>query len=157
MRRVSNQLGAALAVSLVMLGVLTLLGVVAVSLGTTNFRIVGNMEAQQAMESAIQVAIENYVSSSSPFKWGATCIPPEQKIPVGGRTVTVNLTELRCTNTADVSGYTVLGGLPPQNTDWEICGTGQDVATGSTATFCQGVGVRLPNGNCALSSGEICK
>lgn len=64
MKQFSEQRGATLLVSLVMLVVLTLFAVTAINLSNTNLRIVGNMQMQAEATAAAQLAIETVISNS---------------------------------------------------------------------------------------------
>ena len=63
----TNQRGAVLITSLVMLVVLTLLVVTAINMSTINLRIVGNMQSQIEAESAVQNVIEMMINDLSNF------------------------------------------------------------------------------------------
>lgn len=58
-----KQGGVVLAVTLFMLALLTIIGVSAVMLSTTHFRIVGNLQSSNEAEMAMRFAIENFISA----------------------------------------------------------------------------------------------
>lgn len=62
MRPMTNQCGATLLVSLIMLVVLTLFVVSAINLTNVNLRIVGNMQIQKEIEAAAQIGIETIIT-----------------------------------------------------------------------------------------------
>lgn len=153
-----KQLGTVLAVSLVMLTVVTLLGVAALNLSTTNLRLAGNTQAEKEVEAALKTAIETFVSSSDPFmRSGGTCNPAPQTVTVQGHAVAVDLDEPFCLSAVAVpgssTGYTgplsAPGGqVGKENTTWEIRGTAWDALTGTRIAGRQGIMIPLPAGNC---------
>ena len=152
-----KQSGAVLAVSLLMLAVATLIGGVAITLGTTNLRLAGNMQAQKEVESAMQTAIEDFLSTNDPFKRPAgTCDPALKTVTVNGHAVAVDLDEPICLAAIKAPGYTV-NMLAPEDTVWEIRGTAWDTATGTRVAGRQGITIRLLAGNCpATPTGTPC-
>lgn len=68
--RIFRHSGAALAVALVMLVVLTLIGVTAMKMSATHFRIAGNLQIANEVEMAARNAIEEFVSSHTVISCG---------------------------------------------------------------------------------------
>jgi Tfp pilus assembly protein PilX len=171
-----KQGGETLVVVLVMLVVLTLLVVSALRAGTTNLRIVGNMQMQEEASAAAQQAIEQLMSSNF------TANPASQVIAVdinqdGNPDYTANVSpactgsiaitnaDLNPGSTADapcissgaaqqtglmVSGVGTTTTLRGQSwcylQQWELQAAVTDNNTGATATTVQGVAVRVPAG-----------
>jgi hypothetical protein len=143
-----KQTGAALAVSLVMLGVLTLLGVAAMGLGTTELRVVGNLQARKAVETAVQNAIEQFVSTPTPFNRSSTCDPEPQTVVVDGIEISVDLDEPICHRQSEVEGYSAAFSLSPETTEWEIRATGRMTQASANTITHQGLSIVLAAGHC---------
>ncbi len=134
----SEQSGAALLVSLMMLVILTLLGISAVNMSTINFRITGNRQASLENVTRTQNAIETVLSDVNYFLTPAN-------------TPTINsvaIAERRCYRRQTAPGYSLTWGLAPIDTNWDIVGRYTDPITGATTTIHQGVEIRMTNGNC---------
>ena len=156
MKQRAKQRGVVLAVSLILLVTLTLLAVAAVNTGTTSLRIIGNQQAQKAVDAATQTAIEQFVSTPNRFRL-TTCDPAAASLTVNSDTVTVNITEPQCLDSAPAPGYSSVWSLAPESTQWEFGATGQNAATGAETIMTQGVAIVLPSGNCAPAlSGATC-
>jgi Tfp pilus assembly protein PilX len=63
MRRIRSQRGATLVIALIMLVLLTLFALSALNTGTTNLKVVGNMQARTEALDAAQQTIENVIST----------------------------------------------------------------------------------------------
>lgn len=61
----NRQKGVVLAVTLFMLALLTIIGVSAVTLSTTHFRLVGNLQSANEAEMAMRFAIESFISEKN--------------------------------------------------------------------------------------------
>ena len=71
MKMLKRQTGVVLAVSLFMLALLTIIGVSAITLSTTHFRLVGNLQAANEADMAIRAIVERYACERS----GSVCLP----------------------------------------------------------------------------------
>lgn len=71
MTHMNEQAGVALAVTLFMLALLTIIGVSAVTLSTTHFRLVGNLQTANETEMALRSAMEQIACEKS----GTDCAP----------------------------------------------------------------------------------
>jgi len=153
-RTVSRQRGATLVVSLIMLTMITLFALSMIRLSSTNMKVVGNMQTQQALAASAQEAIEGLIGSSNfytdqingtgPWAGGQTTYAVPQTI--NGYTVTLN--KPKCVGGATAQGYSAVAGTAPQDTYWEVEAIAGDSATGAAADVIQGVKVTLPGGNC---------
>jgi hypothetical protein len=145
----SKQSGAALAVSLFMLGVLTLIGVAAISSGTVNSRLVNNLQAQNEVEKAAHTAMEAYLSDPMPFAMsGTTCDPLPQTVTVNGLAVTVDIEEPRCFGSKDTPVAPRLRNterekINSKDATWEVRVTAQDPVSGARFAARWGVVSRL--------------
>jgi Tfp pilus assembly protein PilX len=148
MMQPAKQRGVVLVVSLVLLVTLTLLAATAVNTGTTSLRVIGNQQAQQAVEAATQAAIEKFVSTPQRFR-SATCIPAQTSVTVNSNVVSVDITEPACLDSTAAPGYSAVWSLSPVATQWQITASGQNNSTGAVTAMVQGVAVVLPAGNCA--------
>lgn len=142
MIRIHNQHGASLIVSLIMLVVMTLFAITAINLSGLNLKIVGNMQAQKAMEMAAQDAIERMLSSPSYY----SLTPAAQSFTISGMNVSVAAPT--CLRSTPATGYSATSGISPEDNDWEFVVTVSDGFTGGTMTVHQGVRTRMLAGNC---------
>lgn len=141
-QRYDRQTGATLIVALMMLVMMSILAVSAINLSTINLKIVGNMQAQKALDAAAQDAIEQIVSSYSMFTSPAATV-------VATTMGNVDVSQAVCMSSTVAKGYTaVVSGIIPQDNSWEISATITDPVTGATSTIHQGVAIRMPAGNC---------
>ena len=139
-----SQGGAALFVVLIMLVVLTLFVVTGVNLTSTNLKVVGNMQAQQFIESTVDQALSQTLSDPVNFT-----SPAAKTVVVQG--VNVAVARPVCNNaTPDTeTEATKKLGLPPDEyTTWDLQASGTDDLTGARVTIHQGVAIRLPQGSC---------
>ncbi len=172
----TKQSGETLIVALVMLVVLTLLVTSALRAGTTNLRIVGNMQRLQEVSTAAEQATEQVMSSNF------TANPVPQTIPIdinadgtSDYTAAVNPTctgSIAITNAdlnpalaadapcmssgaAQLTGFMV-SAVPATATltgqswcylqQWELQASVTDPSTGAQAKTVQGVAIRVPAG-----------
>ena len=135
---VQRQHGASLLLSLVMLGVLTLLVVSAVRMSHTNIKTVGNMQFKNEAAAAAQQAIEQQVMGSLSNFY----TPVDQPISINGYTGTISAPT--CIKMVTVPGYSVdFAASVPKDTFWDIKAVVTDTRTGATATVHQGARVRM--------------
>ena len=147
-----RQAGATLLVVLVMLVMITLFVLSMVRLSSTNLRVVGNMQAQRALASSAQQAIETNLSSITFF---SDAINATGMWPTGTTTITstingytITTTRPTCIFSLPATGYSAISAISPEDTDWEIYVSSTDSLTGATTSMVQGVKIRLPAGNC---------
>jgi Tfp pilus assembly protein PilX len=136
--------GAALFIVLIMLAVLTLFVVAGVNLTSVNLKIVGNMQAQQAMEAVTNQALAEILSSPDYFT-----SPIARNLSEEGTVVAVAAPV--CTSTTpdpNTEATTKLGLPPDEYTNWDVRATATDNLTGASVAIHQGVAVRLPQGSC---------
>ena len=149
----SKQHGATLITALIMLIVLTLLVVSGIRSSSTNLRIAGNMQMQEAAAAAAQQAIEN-VLSATPF-----VTTPQT---VGNFTVRID--SATCLSATAVPA--TAAGLPQAcqadagtsicyQTTWEITATATDPNTGATAVISQGVSMMANSDQAQTSCGFV--
>jgi Tfp pilus assembly protein PilX len=176
MKSTDKDTGETLLVVLVMLVVMTVLVISAILTGTTNLRIVGNMQTQQEVSTAAQQATEQVMSSNF------TANPVAQVITVDVNhdgtpdyTASVNPTcagsiaitnaDLNPESAADTpcissavaqqTGLMVSGGAATATLtgqswcylqQWELQAVATDNRTGAAVTTVQGVALRVPAG-----------
>lgn len=162
--------GMTMVISLIMLIVITLFVVSMVRLANTNALIVGNMQAQKAVEAeaqqVIEVAMNNFTffedtiaetgqwaSSSVPYLTYATLWTSYKPTGAGSTPPATQSSPIRiyrpqCLHYEPASGYSALSGVAPQDTYWDMKVTAADSFTGSTTEIHQGLQMRLPAGNC---------
>jgi len=149
-----RQGGATLLVVLVMLVMITLFVVSMIRLSSTNLKVVGNMQAQRALEASAQQAIESSISTYTFFsdaannagQWpaGNPYLVPAPVI--NGYTIAIS--RPTCVNSTPATGYGLTITLVPEDTNWEVPAGSTDPVTGAQVNLVQGVRMRLPSGNC---------
>jgi hypothetical protein len=149
-----RQGGATLLVVLVMLVMITLFVVSMIRLSSTNLKVVGNMQAQRALEASAQQAIENSISSYTFFsdaanntgQWPAGN-PYLSPAPVVNGYV-IQISRPGCISSGTATGYSLTSNISPEDTNWEVPASSTDSLTGAQVNLVQGVKMRLPAGNC---------
>jgi len=137
-----RQTGATLIVALIMLVLMSILAVSAINISTINLKIVGNMQAQKAIDAAAQDAIEQVISNYSAFVSPAATVIPTT---LGN----VQVSQAVCVSSNVAKGYTVVvSGVIPQDNIWEVSASITDPVTGANTVLHQGVAIRMPAGNC---------
>src|SRR4051812_25397821 len=96
-----NQHGATLLVVLVMLVVITLLGIAGIKMSTSSLQIVGNMQVRKFSENYSAQAIEQVMSSITPFN-SPTASQTVTGLPAG---ITVAISNRTCVFSAPAAGY----------------------------------------------------
>jgi Tfp pilus assembly protein PilX len=140
----SQQRGAVLIVSLVMLVVLTLFVLSSTRIATGNLKIVGNIQAKQNVEAVAQTVIEQVLSAITPF-YSPTSAVTITGVPSGMTATVANRTCIRAT---PATGYSAVSGVSPEDTFWNVSVTVNDPVLNTSRTINQGVRIRLPAGNC---------
>jgi Tfp pilus assembly protein PilX len=169
-----KQKGSTLAISLIMLIVLTLLAVSAIRSGTTNLRIAGNMQQHEELNAAADQAIEQVISTNFTTAPAATTVNVDLNgdasvvysvaVAKPGCISNKDLTnaDLDPTNPLDQvcmtsgasqnTGIINSGGTGGSTTswcsqqEWDIQSTATNNSTGATATQHQGVSLRVQAG-----------
>lgn len=135
----NNQRGAALLVGLLLLLVLTILAVTSVNLSTINLRIVGNMQATQLAESAVEQAIETALLDPANF-----AANKDTAVTLGNVTVKPR----RCLY-SEFIGDTSAGVTPGEIAIWEVGAVYVDPITNAQTEVVRGVKIVMEgNGNC---------
>ena len=151
-RSFRKQGGATLLIVLIMLVMITLFAVSMIRLSSTNLKVVGNMQAQRALEASAQQAIENSISTYAFFsdaanntgQWpGGTSSVPKA---VNGYQITMY--RPACVNSITAKNYSLTSNIAPEDTNWEVSAGSTDGITGAQINLSQGVRMRLPAGNC---------
>lgn len=147
-----RQSGATLLVVLVMLVMITLFVVSMIRLSSTNLKVVGNMQAQRALEASAQQAIENSISTYAFFSDAAG---NTGQWPAGTNTLYPNVNGYQiaisrpaCVSSTTATKYTLTSNIAPEDTNWEVSAGSTDPVTGAQVNLSQGVRMRLPAGNC---------
>ena len=141
---VDSQRGMTLVVSLIMLVILTMFAISTMNLSNSNLRVVGNQQAQRAVEAAAQQAIEQVLSGSAIF-----LVPAAQTLTINGFTVAV--TSPVCVRSKGCNGCSIVLGtadLMPDMNLYELQASTTDPLTGATASVFQGVDLMQPAKHC---------
>lgn len=146
MMRNFRQSGAALAVALVMLVVLTLIGVTAMKMSATHYRIAGNLQIANEVEMAARNAIEQYVSTHKEIDCGK--FPVTQCVE--GRPICIAVS-VRCTGRAisDSEGSSISSDKQVYDSYWEF--TAEPESEYQGANVCVHWGLMIPfSGYCPV-------
>lgn len=135
--------GVTLLIVLIMLVVLTLFGLTAINLSTSNLQVVGNMQQRKNNEAIANQAIETVLSSINYFNNPALALA---YTPPAG--VNVTLANRVCLFAAPASGYSAVQPIVPEDTHWEVRVTVQDTITAARTVVTQGVKIRMLAGYC---------
>lgn len=162
----NSQRGMTLLIAMVMLVVITLFVVSMMRLSTTNTAIVGNMQAQKAVEAEAQQAVEVALGSFTFFddvirnqnSWAGTAASLTYAqlwtayrsglTAPGTQSGSITLYRPQCVHFETASGYSALSGVAPQDTFWDVRVDATDSFTTATTEMHQGVRIRLPANNC---------
>lgn len=170
MRTARPQRGMTLLIALIMLVVITLFVVSMVRLSNTNAAIVGNMQAQKAVQAEAQQAIEVALNSFEFFDdaiqednawvnpateylsyadlWTGYKPSAAGVTPPATQSNDIRIFRPQCTYFEPSSGYSALSGVAPQDTYWDLQVVSADSQSGAITEMHQGVQMRLPAGNC---------
>lgn len=141
----SHERGIALVMAMVMLLVLSLISVSAIRATNSGIRIVGNMQAQDEVETAAQVGVEQTLSSLGNFT-----TPTGSTIPVdinrdGTTDYNVQVSAPVCVSSWDVkNAYSAqLSGMTPKTSVYDVQAVVTDTRTGAQVTIHQGIRIDL--------------
>lgn len=137
------QRGMTLIVSLIMLIILTMFALGTMNLSNSNLKVVGNQQAQRAVDAAAMQALEQVASGSNIFK-----APTAQTLTIDGFTVTV--TAPVCKRSTPCSGCSKdisVTNLPEMDL-FEVQASTTDSLTGATVSMRQGIDLMMLQGYC---------
>lgn len=145
----ARQAGVVLAVTLFMLALLTIIGISAVMMSTTHFRLVGNLQSEKEVEMAMQMAVEDFISvpkSGHPDAFDPPIGAPTSTLSVNGRPVQVTISQPRCVGYVEstCSGTTC-------STHWEFQAIATDTVTGTCQAYRWGISAPMPPQLCNSS------
>ncbi len=139
-RAARHERGMTLLIVLIMLVVLTLFGITAINLSTSNLQVVGNMQARKTNEASANRWIETVLGSVNYFSNPALAVP---SLPTG-----VTVDNRTCLFAAPAAGYSAVQPIVPEDTHWEVRVTVADSVTGARTVVTQGVKIRMLSGYC---------
>jgi hypothetical protein len=158
-----------LLVSLIMLVVITLFAISMVRLNSVNIAAVANMQGQKVVETEAAQAVEiavgqfsffddvianqnawagNLASMSYSTLWTNYKPAAAGATPPATQSSAITISRPQCIYYEPSSGYSALSGVAPQDTYWDVQVAATDSLTGATTEMHQGIGIRLPAGNC---------
>jgi Tfp pilus assembly protein PilX len=141
MRSAKRQSGAVLFVTLIMLTVMTLFGLSVLNMQTTEWRVIGNIQAKQRLQADVQQALEDVLSAADYFS-----APAGRSVTVNGTSITIGAPV--CSGVALVTGYSAVASVAVYESAWTIEASATDTATGAATRISQGVRVRSVSGDC---------
>jgi Tfp pilus assembly protein PilX len=136
--------GATLVVTLIMLVIMTLFAIAAVNLSGSNLKVIGNMQARTAAESAAQWAIEDTLSSINWFRAGYAT----ERSVVAPNGLTARVQGRSCKSATPVPDNTNQHPILPEETVWEFRVEVTDPQTNAKAVIWQGARIKMLAGNC---------
>jgi Tfp pilus assembly protein PilX len=136
--------GATLVVTLIMLVMLTLFAIAAINLSGANLKVIANLQARTAADSAALWAIEDTLSS---INWFTTNYTTARSI-VTPNGLTAQVQARSCKFVEPSSGSSELHGNLPEMTVWEFKVEVTDPVTNAKAVMWQGAKIRMLAGNC---------
>jgi Tfp pilus assembly protein PilX len=141
---IKRESGATLLVVLVMLVVITLLGIAGIKMSTSSLLVVGNMQARKFTENWAQQAVEQVMSTITPFN-SPTAAVTITGLPSG---LTATVTNRVCMYSAPASGYSAVSTIAPEDNIWDYEVTMVDSFTGARSHIVQGAKIRQLSGYC---------
>lgn len=144
MHTLEQQRGISLVMALIMLVVLTLTAISSTSSVNSSLRVAGNMQTQDEVLTAAQMAIDDQLSSLANF---TTAVHRTINVDINRDQIndySVSLAAPVCISTAlgQQDSYQ-LSSSSPNKTYWEVRADVTDARTGATATVYQGVRITL--------------
>lgn len=145
--RGTRQRGVALAVTLLMLGLLTVIGVSAVMVSSTHFRQIANQQAENELRMALLGELEAHASNTGHLK-NMAIYPLTKSVSVNGHTVTIEIGAPIHVGSIPVTGSSNTIAVV------ELCARGTDTVTGASMTY--HVGVSIPFAPALATTGSPC-
>jgi Tfp pilus assembly protein PilX len=139
-----TQQGTTLLVVLVMLVAITLLGIAGIRISGSSLMIVGNLQARKYTENIALQAIEQTMSTITPFNSPTIAVTPT---PPSGL-ITITVSNRTCMFSAPASGYSAVAALVPEDNIWDFTVTVTDSLTGARTVMTQGAKIRQLAGYC---------
>jgi Tfp pilus assembly protein PilX len=136
--------GATLVVTLIMLVIMTLFAIAAVNLSGSNLKVIGNMQARTASESAAQWAIEDTLSSINWFRTNSATV----RSIVAPNGLTAQVQARSCKFSLAAEGYSAIQPIVPEDNIWEFKVEVTDPLANAKTAMWQGTKVRMLAGNC---------
>lgn len=143
----TRESGVALAVTLLMLGLLMVIGVSAVMMSSTHFRQIANQQAENELRMALLDELEAHASNTGHLR-NMALYPLTKSVSVNGHTVTI-----------EIGAPVEVGAIPVTSSNNTIpvidfCGRGTDTVTGASMTY--HVGVSIPFAPKPPGTGSAC-
>ena len=139
-----TQQGTTLLVVLVMLVAITLLGIAGIRISGSSLMIVGNLQARKYTENIALQAIEQTMSTITPFNSPTIAVTPT---PPSGL-ITITVSNRTCMFSAPANGYSAVAPLVPEDNIWDFTVTVTDSLTGARTVMTQGAKIRQLAGYC---------
>ena len=136
--------GATLVVVLIMLVILTLFAIAAINLSSANLKVIGNMQARKAAETAALYAVEDTLSS---MNWFGTNFATVRNVTAPNG-LTAQVQARSCKYALAATGYSAIQPIVPEDTIWEFKAEVTDPVTNARAAIWQGTKIRMLAGGC---------
>lgn len=141
-----SQRGATLVVVLIMLVILTLFGISAINLSSSNLKVVGNMQARKQTEAVGLQEVETVMNSMIFFS------SPLNKVTTSANGYDREISKRVCLYSAAASGYSAVQPIVPEDNQWDFRVTVTDTLTGAKARIWQGAKIRMLAGSCPTNA-----
>lgn len=139
------QRGVTLAISLILLAVLSLLATAGMKGSTLNLIMMNNVQSGKATKALGRDAVEQVISDIDHFNNPRTLVINSDSDADG---YSVAAAPATCLREHPAPGYSAKWPLAPRDTTWEVVTDVEDSVTGSVSTVHQGLRIRMTAGNC---------
>jgi hypothetical protein len=136
-----HQSGAILAISLIVLVILSAAALSAVNIARIDLKIASNVQSQEIVSNNLNQSIEKYISDIAVFNEPAKA---SDKVGIAS----IEIAKSECVVSKPSAGYSALSGISPEDTYWKIEATARDSVTGVATAVTQGVKIKMLSGHC---------
>lgn len=140
-QRAKPQRGAILAISLIVLIILSAAALSAVNIARIDLQIVSNVQSKEIVSNNLSQSLEKYISDIAVFN------EPEKATDNVG-IAHIDIAKSECIASKPSAGYSALSGISPEDTYWKIEATARDAVTSVAMNVTQGVKIKMLSGSC---------
>lgn len=163
-KKPSQERGAILIMSLVILVAFTIFMVTMVNNSGSSFVVVGNQQMKKKLDNAAREAIERSLNTQVDFTSALAGSTTSVAGTINGESVsfvspdptsingyTIKMTLPYCYGAKNPPGYSSLSAVAPEDTHWKVSVIASDPVTGATSVITEGVKIRMGAGNCGTT------
>lgn len=140
-KSIHRQEGAILAISLIVLVILSAAALSAVNIARIDLKIASNVQSQEMVSNNLNQSLEKHISDIAVFN------EPEKAHDQVG-IADIEIAKSECVASKPSSGYSALSGISPEDTYWKIEATARDSVTGVSMAVTQGMKIKMLSGYC---------